>query len=60
MHLENYIFVEIQFDPEHLVSLLRTNFSSDKFSSVALLGTVQFMGMVHQAKELLQLQGQGR
>jgi 2-(3-amino-3-carboxypropyl)histidine synthase len=49
-----YIFVEIEFDPEHLVSLLKTNFPPEKFSSVALLGTVQFIGMVHRAKDLVQ------
>jgi len=42
-----YVFVEIQFDPSHLVESITSNFPPD--TELYLAGTVQFIGMVHTA-----------
>lgn len=50
-----YVFVEIQFDTEHLVQLLRHNFTRDSSdtSKIALMGTIQFVGGIHQVRKVL-------
>ena len=42
-----YVFVEIKFEHHHLVEIIKKNFPAD--SELYLLGTVQFIGMVHAA-----------
>ena len=39
-----YVFVEIRFDPSHLVATIQRNFSSDQ--RLVLMGTIQFTGIV--------------
>lgn len=46
-----YVFVEIGFDPSHLVATLRANFPPD--THMALLGTIQFAPGIHAAHALL-------
>jgi 2-(3-amino-3-carboxypropyl)histidine synthase len=41
------VFVEIQFDVTHLVEVMKKNF--DRNIKIALLGTVQFNGAIHEA-----------
>ena len=45
-----YVFVEIKFEHHHLVEIIKKNFPAD--SELYLLGTVQFIGMVHAAGKL--------
>ena len=39
-----YVFVEIRFDPSHLVATIQRNFSTDQ--QLVLMGTIQFTGDV--------------
>ncbi len=45
------MFVEIQFDPSHLVATVLKNF--DHGCKLALLGTIQFTSVVHGAAQEL-------
>lgn len=40
-----YVFVEIRFDPSHLVATIQRNFSTDQ--RLVLMGTIQFTGSVY-------------
>ncbi|CAM9758578.1 unnamed protein product, partial [Choristocarpus tenellus] len=49
-----YIFVEISIDTNHLVDCVKETFSKE--TRLALMGTIQFAGAVHEAKNTLQEQ----
>lgn len=42
-----YVFVEIQFDCSHLVSVLKKHFPAE--ARLALMGTIQFTNALHRA-----------
>jgi diphthamide biosynthesis enzyme Dph1/Dph2-like protein len=46
-----YVFVEIQFDTKHLVTVLTKNFPAE--SRIALMGTIQFTNALHRAHQEL-------
>ena len=46
-----YVFVDIAFDPSHLISTIKHNFSPD--SSIALMGTVQFLSTLNLVRQSL-------
>jgi 2-(3-amino-3-carboxypropyl)histidine synthase len=46
-----YIFVEIAIDVDHLCGCIQQTFTPD--SSVAIMGTIQFAGAVHEARSRL-------
>jgi 2-(3-amino-3-carboxypropyl)histidine synthase len=46
-----YVFVEITFDPSHLIETIKANFSKD--DKIALMGTIQFAPAVSAAREAL-------
>jgi 2-(3-amino-3-carboxypropyl)histidine synthase len=46
-----YVFVEIQFDTSHLVSVLKKHFQPE--SRIALMGTIQFTNALHRAHQEL-------
>lgn len=46
-----YVFVDIAFDPSHLVACIRDNFSGGE--CVALLGTIQFASSLHTVRQAL-------
>ena len=48
-----YVFVEIGIDVQHLISSIQLNFPKEKFPSLLLAGTVQFLAAVQAAKRQL-------
>ena len=46
-----YVFVDIRFDPAHLLACVRANFAPS--SRLALMGTIQFGTMLHAARDAL-------
>ena len=42
-----YVFVEIFFDPQHLIACVKAAFPPE--TRVAIMGTIQFISIVHQA-----------
>jgi 2-(3-amino-3-carboxypropyl)histidine synthase len=50
-----YVFVEILFDPSHLISMLKSHF--DKTSTMALMGTIQFVSSVFHVSSVLKEDG---
>jgi 2-(3-amino-3-carboxypropyl)histidine synthase len=47
-----YVFVEISFDHSHLVNCVAKNF--EPATTIALMGTIQFVNMLHAAKHDLE------
>lgn len=41
-----YVFVEIKFDPSHIIHVIKSNF--DKSKKLAILGTIQFLSNIFQ------------
>jgi 2-(3-amino-3-carboxypropyl)histidine synthase len=46
-----YVFVDIKFDMEHFIEILKLNFT--KNTKLALVSTIQFISSLHMAKKLL-------
>eukprot|EP00596_Hydrurales_sp_CCMP1899_P006855 CAMPEP_0119033838 /NCGR_PEP_ID=MMETSP1177-20130426/905_1 /TAXON_ID=2985 /ORGANISM="Ochromonas sp, Strain CCMP1899" /LENGTH=399 /DNA_ID=CAMNT_0006990901 /DNA_START=122 /DNA_END=1321 /DNA_ORIENTATION=- len=53
-----YVFVEIRFDPSHLVVCLKKAFKAD--SKLLLMGTIQFTGVLGAVHQLLLAEGYGK
>lgn len=52
-----YVFVEIFFDPEHLIRTIQENFLPD--IKMALMGTIQFVAIVHKVAAILKQERPG-
>jgi 2-(3-amino-3-carboxypropyl)histidine synthase len=52
-----YVFVEIYFDPSHLVECVKRSFQTDQ--KIFLMGTVQFLSSLHSARKSLEEAGYG-
>lgn len=48
-----YVFVDIRFDPGHLVETIKLNFPN-RTTRLAIVGTIQFASTFHEAKRLLE------